>query len=107
MALVIPEFKPRKVAEARAGWWESHHKRDHLKVNALMAKESVELFGLNHKIALEVEEWQVLATKEHNLAEKEGISKNESRQHWNKVLELLTHYFEELFEAIPTKIEQE
>ena len=105
MVLVIPEFNPRKVAEARAGWWESHHERNHSKVNALMAKESVELFGLNYETALEVEGWQVLATKAHNMAEKRGISKNESRQHWNKVLELLTRYFEELSEATVKKQE--
>ena len=93
-------FDPRKVAENEIGWWKSHHKRDYNGVIEQMTAVYEQLYNLTREVAQEVVMLRIEAAKEHDLAEEEGISANESQQHWDKALEFMIQHFEMLNEAM-------
>ena len=96
-------FDPRKVAEDEIGWWKSHHERDYDRVIEQMTAVYEQLYNLTREVAQEVVMLRIEAAKEHDLAEEEGISANESQQHWDKALEFMIQHFEMLNEAIEEK----
>ena len=93
-------FDPEEVAKAEIGWWKSHHERDYDEVVRQMTTVYEKLFGLTREVAQEVVMLRIEAAKEHDLAEKENISKEESQQHWDKALEFMIKHFEMLNKAI-------
>lgn len=93
-------FNPKKVAKAEIGWWEAHHRKDYDEVIKHMARVYFLLFGLSRKKAKEVVMLRIEAAKEHDLAEKEGIGEQKSKQHWRKATELMTKHFSMLKEAL-------
>lgn len=93
-------FIPAEVAGAEIGWWEAHHRKDYDKVVKQMTRLYVLLYGLKRKKAKEIVMFRIEAAKEHDLAEKEGISEQEAKQHWAKATELMTNHFSMLNEAL-------
>ncbi len=93
-------FDPREVAIAEIGRWRSHHERNYDEVIRQMTTVYEKLYNLTREVAQEVVMLRIEAAKEHDLAEEENISKEESQQHWDKALEFMTQHFEMLNEAI-------
>ena len=93
-------FNPEEVAKAEIGWWEAHHRKDYDDVIKQMAQVYSMLFDLNSKTAREVVMLRIDAAKEHDLAEKEGITEQDSKQHWLKATGLMTKHFSMLKEAL-------
>ena len=93
-------FDPSEAAENEIGWYEDHHFRRYDEVTKKMARVHEMLFGLDPEIARRIVLPKIKAAKEHDLAEEEGISEEESRLHWDKALEFMTQHFEMLEEAI-------
>ena len=93
-------FNPREVAEAEIGWWRSHHERDYDEVIGQMTIVYEKLYNLTREVAQEIVMLKIEAAKEHNLAERKGISKEESQQYWDKALKFMTQHFEMLNQAI-------
>ena len=93
-------FDPKEAAENEIGWYEDHHFRRYDEVTKKMARVHEMLFGLDPEIARRVVLPKIEAAKEHDLAEKEGISKEESQQHWDKAKEFMIQHFEMLDRAI-------
>ncbi|MBU3964967.1 hypothetical protein KKG29_00265 [Patescibacteria group bacterium] len=94
------DFDPIKVGKAEFGWYKSHHFGDYDGVIRQMTLVYQMLFGLKPKIAREIMLLKIAAAKEHDLAEKEGISKNESDKHWKKGEELMIEHFKMLKKAL-------
>ncbi len=93
-------FDPREVAKVRMAWWKKHHEKDWDEVTRLMALECEMTHNLDPNVATKMALPMVEAAKEHDLAEKEGISEEESQLHWDKGLEFMTRHFEMLNEAV-------
>ena len=91
-------FDSREVAEAEIGWWKSHHERDYDEVIRQMTTVYEKLYDLTREVAQKVVLLRIEAAKEHDLAEEENISKEESQQHWDKALEFMIQHFEMLNE---------
>lgn len=97
---MIPNFIPEAVADAEIGWWKAHHERDYDEVIRQMALVYQMQFQLRADTAKKVVMLRIEAAKEHDLAEKEGISEEESQSHWNKARALMIDHFALLKEAL-------
>ena len=98
------DFDPKKVAELRMAWYKSHHLKEYGgRLDELLALEIQELHGLEYNVAKKVTVSLVKAIKEHDLAEKKGISEEESQQHWDNALGFMTEHTEMLKEACKIK----
>ena len=96
-------FDPKEVAKAEIGWWKSHHERRYDEVIEQMTIVYEKLYNLTREVAREIVMLRIEAAKEHDLAEEEGISVDESQRHWDKALEFMTQHFEMLNKALITK----
>lgn len=93
------DFDPVEVGKADFGWYKAHHFKDYDEVKRLMALVDEKLFKLNPEVAKEIMLLKIAAAKEHDLAEKEGISKEESEEHWKKGEELMIEHYKLLRQA--------
>ena len=91
------ESELRKLAKLLAGletgWWKSHHEKDWVGTIRLMAQLYAKLYKMPFEIAEEIIGFRVEAAREHDLAEKPGISEKESDKHWRKAEELNEEHF--------------
>ena len=87
----------RKLAKLEAKletcWWRSHHEKDWQKTIECMAQLYVELYKVPFKIAEEMVILRVKAAKEHDLAERPGLSQKESNKYWAKVEKINEEHF--------------
>ncbi|MFH1049045.1 MAG: hypothetical protein V1732_05280, partial [Patescibacteria group bacterium] len=86
--------------KAEFGWYKAHHVKDYDEVKRLMALVCQKQFGLKPEVAREIILVKIAAAQEHDLAEKEGISKEESEKHWDNGERLMIKHFEMLKKAI-------
>lgn len=94
------DFDPVEVGKAEFGWYKAHHFGDYDEVIRLMALVYQRLFGLESEIAKKIMLVKIASAKEHDLAEKEGISKEESDKHWKKGEKLMIEHYKMLKEAL-------
>ncbi|MDO8265119.1 MAG: hypothetical protein Q7T34_01980 [Candidatus Parcubacteria bacterium] len=94
------DFDPKKVAECEIGWWKAHNEKDYNEVINQMAAEYMHLFGIRYKIAKKVVLFRIKAAKEHDLAEKDGITKQEADAHWKSARKFAEQHFQMLKDAI-------
>lgn len=96
-------FSPKEAAEAEIGWWKAHHEKNYEEVTKRMTKLYELLYGLNAEMARNIVLLRIEAAKEHDLAEKEGVSKEESDRHWENALSLMTEHFTLLKKGLKVK----
>ena len=87
----------RKLAKLEAKletcWWKSHHEKNWQKTIDCMAQLYVIQYKVPIKIAKEMVTLRVEAAKEHDLAERPGLSPKESNEHWAKVEKINEEHF--------------
>lgn len=93
-------FDPEKCALHEIGWWRAHHEKNYELVISEMAKLYAELYGLEFEEAKGIVILRIEAAKEHDKAETEDITDEESEVHWRKAEEFMQKHFELLFESL-------
>ena len=81
------------LAKLKTGWWKSHHEKDWVGTIRLMAQLYVKLYKVSFEIAEKIVDFRVEAAREHDLAEKPGISKEKSDEHWRNAEKLNEKHF--------------
>jgi len=91
--------KINQLAKYEIEWWKAHHRKDEESLLRNMAKLYELQFGISYEDSLKAIRYRVLATKEHDLAEKFEDSKNtpEAEIHWKKAEKLLRQHFKILY----------
>lgn len=91
------ESELRRLARAEAKletcWWRNHHEKNWGETIKCMAELYVKLYNISFEIAEKMVILRIKAAKEHDLAEKSGISKKEYDKHWKKVEEINEKHF--------------
>lgn len=95
-----PDFDPIAAANAEIGWWKAHHEKNYEKVIEQMTNLYQILFQLDAKTAEKIVMLRIRAAQEHDLAEKEDISKTKSEEHWRNARHLLIKHFTMLKKAM-------
>ena len=81
------------LAKLETGWWKSHHEKDWVGTIRLMTQLYAKQYNMPFEIAEKIVGFRVEAAREHDLAEKPGISKEESDEHWHNAEELNEEHF--------------
>lgn len=93
-------FDPRGMAELEVGWWHLHDELEHNPDKSSLATAFAKLyavqFSMDTESMAEVGRLKAEATREHDLAEKEGISEDDAETHWNNANRLLIECYAEL-----------
>lgn len=98
------DFDPQKAAELEITWWQVHDKLEGCINKLELEKAFSALYGeLYQQSELQLREaahWKAMATFEHDLAEKEGISSTEREKHWQEAEKYLQRFYRELRELV-------
>ena len=91
------DFNLRKLGKLEAKletcWWRNHHEKNWSKTIECMAQLYVELYKVPFEIAEEIVILRVKAAKEHDLAERTGLSQKESNEYWANVEKINEEHF--------------
>ncbi len=94
------DFDPRQVAELEVNWWQVHDDLedsvDKLELEKAFSALYGELYQQSELQLREAVHWKAMATFEHDLAEKEGISKEKQEKHWQEAEKHLQNFYHEL-----------
>ncbi len=98
------DFDPQRAAELETTWWQVHDKLEGCVNKLELEKAFSALYGeIYQQSELQLREaahWKALATFEHDLAEKEGISNTEKEKHWQEAKKYLQKFYRELRELV-------
>jgi len=93
-------FDPGEMAGLEVGWWIMHDELEFVDDKTRLADAFARLyaaqFGLEQKKLSQAGKLKAQATKSHDLAEREGVSKDEAEKHWGRAGDLLVEFYEEL-----------
>ena len=96
-------FDPTEVARQEVGWWELHDKLEFVDDKTPLAEAFAKLFALVFEVSegdLEkAGKLKAEATRQHDLAEEDGVNAEDEQKHWKLAEEKLVRFYEELKSA--------
>ncbi|MBU0708151.1 di-trans,poly-cis-decaprenylcistransferase [Patescibacteria group bacterium] len=97
-------FDPRAVGILEVAWWEIHDELEEVVDKQRLEDAFVGLYGeIYQQSAMQLQKaahLRAMATFEHDLAEKEGISSAEAGKHWKEAQVYLEKFYHELRELV-------
>ncbi|MBU4209868.1 hypothetical protein KKC08_00600 [Patescibacteria group bacterium] len=97
-------FDPAEMAKLEVGWWQIHDELDGNPDKTRLAEAFALLYATQFSVALDrmmvAGQLKAQATNEHDLAEMDGVSPEESRAHWDRAEQFLVDFYTELSRVI-------
>ncbi len=97
-------FDPQAVGDLELAWWDIHDELEDNPDKSLLAQAFTRLYAQQFNIDKEklvtAGTIRAKATLEHDLAETDGITPEQSRTHWHNTEQLLIEFYSELFNVI-------
>ncbi|MBU1110838.1 di-trans,poly-cis-decaprenylcistransferase [Patescibacteria group bacterium] len=98
------DFEPSRAAELEVDWWRVHDELEDSVDKEPLEQAFIELYGeIFQQSALQLQQaahWRAMATFEHDLAEKEGVTLDEMEKHWGKARDYLEKFYSALRELV-------
>lgn len=98
------DFNPRQVAELEVEWWKVHDELEGRVDKKPLEQAFQSLYGeIYQQSSFQLREaahLRAMATYEHDLAEEEGTSEEQAREHWQKAQDYLEAFYRSLREFV-------